>query len=95
MTSHSQSQNPAELFLKEVALKKMKLTKEKINLACTFLLKVKDNNYLEIHQSSLDKSLPYIVTVYEGENIENALFESRKDAEEFVDTLNFINDSKA
>lgn len=81
----------SELFFKTAALKNLNLNSEKINLACTFLLKVKDINYLELKPQESNSKFPYNVVVYENENKENAEFKSKKEAEDFIETLQFIN----
>jgi hypothetical protein len=80
-----------ELFFRAAHLKELSLDTDKINLACTFLLKVKDKNYLEIKKESPNIKHPFSVIVYDNDNTENAPFKTRKNAQDFIDTLNFIN----
>lgn len=85
-----------ELFVNAMKLKNLELNSETINVACTYLLKVKDKNYLEVRvdntQSKGQKpQLPYHVIVYERNNKEVARFKTLDEAKNFLDTLTFIN----
>lgn len=82
----------SEIFIKAADLKNLKLNTAKINLACTFLLKVKDKNYMELRNVKSNSAYPYSVIVYENNNKENAQFKTRTEAKHFMETLNFVND---
>ena len=91
MKTFFDSPEKEELFFRAARLKELSLDTNKINLACTFLLKVKDKNYLEIKKEGSNTKHTFSVIVYDNDNTESAPFDTKKSAQDFVDTLNFIN----
>jgi hypothetical protein len=85
--------NMKALLDKTRLLKTIELTPDKIDLACTFLLKVKDPNSLKIksQKNGLENLPSYTVSFYKSENTKNIPFNNEEEAKNFVDTLLFLN----
>lgn len=78
----------AAMILNEITID---LHDDRKNLACTFLTKVKDPNYLDLNQSQDNK---FIVSTYEQEPQNEQVscsFKTKQEVQKFIDILCYLN----
>lgn len=61
------------------------------NLACTFLTRIKDPNYLDLNIAETTGENKFVVTAYEQKNKESCSFNTKIEAQKFIDTLCYLN----